>query len=170
MLIYFAGPDVFRPDFREWKDYVLALCANHGWTALIPGDGDHAEPRSIFEANMQDLDAADAVLANLSPFRGCEPDSGTVFEAAYALAKSKVVIGYNERPDLLQARVQRHMGTVTEHSSGWRLRDLDGYGIEDTGLSLNLMLCMGFEIVPGGVANAVAALARKVELDLSGLR
>lgn len=164
MLIYFAGPDVFRPDFREWRNYVLALCDNHNWTALIPGDGDQAEPASIFESNMQDLNAADVVIVNLNPFRGCEPDSGAVFEAAYGLARGKLVIGYLERPETPVSRVRRLAGPVTEHLDGWRYRDGDGWGVEDTELSCNLMLAYGFEMVVGGVANALARLAEKVEL------
>ena len=34
------------------------------------------------------------MLANLEPFRGSEPDSGTAFEVGYALALGKPVYAY----------------------------------------------------------------------------
>ena len=48
----------------------------------------------IFTSNVAKLSEADGVIANLAPFRGHEPDSGTVFEVGYAIARGIPVIGY----------------------------------------------------------------------------
>lgn len=95
MKIYFAGPDVFRPDVGHFFEDVRQRCAAAGIEHLIPVDGpQQLQPGPIFHSNVRLLRAADLVLANLNPFRGAEPDSGTVWEVAYAYAAGTPVIGY----------------------------------------------------------------------------
>ena len=86
--IYLAGPDVFYPDSHQRRDKLLKLCSDNGFYGIYPGDNDmsHLSANSIREANMKMIQQADYVLANLCPFRGFEPDSGTVFEVGYATA------------------------------------------------------------------------------------
>ena len=101
--IYFAGPDVFRNDYAEIKSEIRSLCIAYGLTPLLPGDLILKAPEDIFRHNLTLIEQANAVIANLNPFRGqIEPDSGTVFECAYAYAKGKIVISYLAgRRDLL---------------------------------------------------------------------
>lgn len=167
MLIYFAGPDVFKPDYREWCAYVKQLCENHGWTPLFPDPKDD-NPISIYNANIKCIDDADVVVANLSPFRGCEPDSGTVREATIGEAKGKIVVGYIERPMTTVDRVREGYGPVTEHADGWFYRDRDGNGIEDCGFPLNLMLAVPWDVVSGGVGCALTRLAERVHFEVKG--
>ena len=105
--IYIAGPDLF---FRDtWPAHcarVTALCEPLGLTPIFPvpatpitgpGITSEAEPtaaRPIYESCLQTLRECDAVLANLTPFRGQEPDAGTVWEAATAKALGKPVVAY----------------------------------------------------------------------------
>ncbi|MGY3465678.1 nucleoside 2-deoxyribosyltransferase [Bradyrhizobium sp. LM6.11] len=75
MKIYLAGPDVFLPDAVEIGRQKAAICAAHGLTGLCPLDNeiDLAVPdasRQIFCGNEAMMDAADAIIANLTPFRG----------------------------------------------------------------------------------------------------
>jgi nucleoside 2-deoxyribosyltransferase len=100
--VYLAGPEVFFYDapviFEKAQKFALSI----GLTPLSPFD---AEPSShikndkesalkIYLGNIGLIDAADAVVANLNSFRGVEPDSGTVFEVGYAIAKGKRVIAF----------------------------------------------------------------------------
>ena len=57
---------------------------------------DEPTAEGIYRANIGLIAEADALLANLNPFRGSEPDSGTVFEIGYAIALGKRVVGYLE--------------------------------------------------------------------------
>ena len=96
MKIYLVGPDVFRPDCLAWAESARRLVADHGHQALIPLDSEESTAEGIYRANIRLIAEADALLANLNPFRGSEPDSGTVFEIGYAIALGKRVVGYLE--------------------------------------------------------------------------
>lgn len=94
MKIYLAGPDVFRPDVRAWAESALEICRRYGFEPLLPIDHGETEAARIFQANIDLIRKAQVVVANLNPFRGAEPDSGTCFEVGYALALGKKVFGY----------------------------------------------------------------------------
>ena len=72
MKLYLAGPDVFRADVQAWADEARALCRAHGHEALVPLDGDATSASEIYVQNLDLIAQADAVLANLNPFRGVE--------------------------------------------------------------------------------------------------
>ena len=92
------------------------------------------------------------MLANLNPFRGSEPDSGTVFEIGYAIALGKRVVGYLE-----DARSQTEKFAGSDRSKG-RIVDHNGFSIENFGLPVNLMLGIPCEIVEGGLLEALKVL------------
>jgi nucleoside 2-deoxyribosyltransferase len=156
MKLYLAGPDVFRPDAAAWAGRVRELCRAARHEALIPHDDDiPATAAAIYRSNLQRIAAADAVLANLNPFRGAEPDSGTCVEIGYALALGKIVIGYAD--DLRPLRERLH---ATGPGADGRWRDTAGNAVEDFGLPLNLMLAVPVRLVEGGIDVALKALAR----------
>lgn len=156
MKLYIAGPDVFRPDALRWADDARTLCRQAGHEALIPLDGVETTAAGIFHANIDLIRQADALLANLNPFRGCEPDSGTCVEVGYALALGKPVVGYVDSLESTVDRVRRQQGRVTLRDG--RPVDGDGLHIEDFGLPLNLMLAIPVKLVAGSLAAALAAL------------
>jgi nucleoside 2-deoxyribosyltransferase len=145
MKLYIAGPDVFRPDALEWAEYVRLRCREQGHEALIPIDGVETTAHGIYRNNLRLIGEADAVLANLNPFRGAEPDSGTCVEIGFALALGKVVIGYAETLVPLRDRLG--------------VADADGWVVEDFGLALNLMLSVPVRLEQGGIEAALRALA-----------
>ena len=114
-------------------------------SGLYPLDNEASDAKTIFFGNCARIDEADFVIANLTPFRGAEPDSGTAFEVGYACAKGKTVYGY--LPDTRPLREK--LGE----------RDENGFAVEDFGLPLNLMLCGAARIVAGGFAEALAVCA-----------
>lgn len=155
MKLYIAGPDVFRPDAPAWAEGIRDLCREAGHEALIPLDGAETTAAGIYRSNLRLIDAAGAVLANLNPFRGAEPDSGTCIEIGYALALGKPVIGYLERLEPLRKRL-----TAVGPGIDGRYRDAEGRAVEDFGLPLNLMLAVPVRLVEGGIDVALKALAR----------
>lgn len=159
MKLYLAGPDVFRPDAAQWAEHARRLCRQDGHEALIPLDGVETTAAGIYHANIGLIQSADAVLANLNPFRGCEPDSGTCVEVGFALALGKPVIAYLEKTETTVERVRRLQGGVEARPDG-RPLDRDGLHIEDFGLPLNLMLAVPARLVAGGLPEALAALSQ----------
>lgn len=158
MKLYLAGPDVFRSDAAQWAERARTLCLEAGHEALVPLDGVETTAAGIYRANIGQIRAADAVLANLNAFRGCEPDSGTCVEVGYALALGKPVIAYLSPLETTVERVRRIQGGVTQAQDG-RPVDREGLHVEDFGLPLNLMLAVPVRVVAGGLAEALAALS-----------
>lgn len=153
--VYLAGPEVFYPDARGHGRRMQAVCAQAGFTGLFPLDAEipdtpTGQSLAIFEANRALIDRADAVVANLRDFRGFEPDSGTVWEVSYALARGKPVVGYCPTSATIVERVQG--------SPHGRLFDAECV-VEDFGMPLNLML-----------AHSLTAIAYGSETDFLGLQ
>lgn len=163
MKLYIAGPDVFRPDAVQWAESVQVLCSREGHQALIPFDGGETSAAGIYRNNLRLIGEADAVLANLNPFRGAEPDSGTCVEIGYALALGKPVIGYADKLIPLRDRLP----AVSPDAEG-RCRDAAGWAVEDFGLALNLMLSVPVRLQQGGIAEALRAVVRLSRYDQAG--
>ncbi len=87
MKIYLAGPDVFLSDAVAFGRRKVELCRQYGLTGLYPLDNvdDAAGDVSlrIFRGNEAMMAEADAIIANLTPFRGPGADPGTVYELGY---------------------------------------------------------------------------------------
>jgi len=159
--IYLAGFDVFRPDSLAHGEWLKLQCRRHGFEGLYPHDNQAPEglparalAQWIYEANTAMIRQADAVMANLNPFRGAEPDSGTAFEVGYAIALGKPVWAYVDHADPLVRRL-----AVARADDPPRHVDAQGYTVEDFGLSLNLMLACSVRIVPGDVPQCLAEMA-----------
>ncbi len=83
------------------------------------------------------MDAADAIIANLTPFRGHGADPGTVYELGYMAGRGKLCFGYSNDPTNYADRVSRSAAVT---AIGERLVDAEGLTVEDFGLSDNLMM------------------------------
>lgn len=148
MKLYLAGPEVFLDDAREIGRRKRALCAGYGFTGLYPLDGEPTldaaggpDSGEIFQANLDLIRAADAVLANLTPFRGISADPGTAFEVGFAFALGKPVAAYSNLPGELRHRAHAFIGPA-EAADGAAPATLlaDGLHVEDFGHFDNLML------------------------------
>jgi len=149
MKIYLAGPDVFLPDAVEIGQRKAAICARHGVRGLYPLDnvidltaGDAS--LAIFKGNEAMMDSADAVIANLTPFRGPGADAGTVYELGYMAGRGKFCLAYSNDPASYAERVAR-FDTVTK-SAGGHLIDSHGLAVEDFGHSDNLMMIHALDL------------------------
>jgi nucleoside 2-deoxyribosyltransferase len=167
MKIYLAGPDVFRADVLTWAEGARELCKRYGYEALLPIDHGETDPAKIFHANIDLIRKAQIVVANLDPFRGAEPDSGTAFELGYALALGKKICGYVSRWETVAQRVDNVEGRCEPRSSyGDRLEDNHGFAIENFGLPCNLMMAIPAHIVEGGLEDCLKTIrARPVAVN-----
>ena len=160
--IYLAGPDVFFPNPVAVGENLKSIARRYGFDPMFPFDNivspDDPDPsRTIFDANALMIHEAYFIVANLNPFRGAEPDSGTVFEVGFAKAQGKFVVGYTANNDSMVDRVLR-MESRKKPSTGPYL-DAAGQSIEDFGHPVNLMLAHGLDhLVIGDFEDAIKYL------------
>ncbi len=146
--IYLAGPTVFYPDALERGKHLKELCFKYGFIGLFPLDNEISTinkkdmARQIYDGNINLINSADIVVADVNFFRGYEPDSGTMFEIGYATALKKPVYGYIDSMEPLVKKI-RHIQIDQEYF------DDDGMIIENFGLPINLMIGMSTTIIEG---------------------
>ncbi len=138
---YLAGPDVFLPDAAAHAARKVAICARYGIAGRPPLNEDvdslRALPaqrawRVIFDKDVAMMEAADAVIANLTPFRGPSADAGTLIEVGWFLGRGKPVFGYSNSATGFAARSRRHTGALPD--------PIPGLLVEDFGVPDNLMI------------------------------
>ncbi len=160
--VYLAGPDVFFPEAlkiaRERKNFLAGL----GMQGVFPLDSQNeGESFSksafvIFETNREFIDSCQALLANVTPFRGPSADVGTAWEIGYACGQRKPVVAYTEDLSVYRDKVFR---------GGWsgapgEARDRDGNEVEDFGGVDNLMITQSVIAICPTFEMAAAALRR----------
>ena len=152
------------PDCARIFAALKAACDRLGMVGIEPSDGgpiddpqasDDERAQRIYEGNIERIRKADGVLANLIAFRGHEPDSGTVFEAGFAIALGKPVVGYGVAHGSYAERVSQAIPCARD-AAGTLRESASGCMVEGLGQRLNLMLARSVSIE----ASAEAALAR----------
>lgn len=142
---YLAGPDVFLPNALQHAQAKTAICARHGILGCPPLNEDieallRLPPeeawQAIFAKDLEMMEAADLVIANLTPFRGASADSGTLVELGWFLGRGRPVFGYSNTALLFDERSRAFV-------SAWP-DPMPGLAVEGFGLPDNLM-------VPGAV-------------------
>ena len=147
--VFLAGPDLWFPDAADLIARKVALCEAAGLAALVGGGDDLVETerseamaREIYAGVLERLRAADAVIVNLTPWRGPNADPGTAFEAGFAAALGKPVFAYlnvaSEEEAEYRGRVEAMIGAAPGEDGRWR--DMDEGEIEDFDLPENVML------------------------------
>ena len=155
--VYLAGPDVFEPQAIERGEHLKVLCSKYGLTGLFPLDnmietsspGSIAHAAAIRTANMLLISSCDAILANMTPFRGPSMDVGTAYEMGAGAALGKLVIGYTTDGGKPYFEKVAKVHTVERAEDG-HLRDEGGmsveeFGAKEGGLVDNLMLSCGID-------------------------
>ncbi len=153
MKVYLAGPDVFLPDAEAMGRRKKEICARFGLIGLFPLDnemneaaGESGAPLSlrIFRGCTEMMEDADAVIANLTPFRGASADAGTVYELGYMAARGKICSGYSNKCDRYADRIER-APCVAPDCGGLVNLDCEGHVIENFRLADNLMIVHALE-------------------------
>jgi nucleoside 2-deoxyribosyltransferase len=90
MKIYLAGP-LFSTAERDFNTRLKGLLEKAGHKVWLPQDFEQEEmtPKQIFDKDVEGVDWADAVVANMD---GADPDSGTCWECGYAYKKKWIVL------------------------------------------------------------------------------
>ncbi|QOY54803.1 nucleoside 2-deoxyribosyltransferase [Candidatus Sulfurimonas marisnigri] len=163
--IYIAGPDVFEPNSIEIGKEYSALCKEYGFKGLYPLDNivDFSQEKKkiakdIFVANVNLIEEADIVIANLNPFRGKEADSGTIWECGYASALGKKVYGYMDDTSEYINQFSKDEKKLVNNLHV----DSNGKSIEDFSHPINLMIaCSCYEIIKGRFEDVLSSLVNK---------
>jgi nucleoside 2-deoxyribosyltransferase len=159
--IYLAGPEVFLPDPLARAAELKAVCARLGAVGRFPMDnqGDVADPDpGVMAANICRADealvaACDAIVANMTPFRGPSMDAGTCYEMGLAKGLGKLVVGWT--PDRRRWREKVTLISPLTPEGDW-FRDAEGMLCRDFGLIDNLMMVKGAHAVFPAFEDAVA--------------
>ncbi|PZO87860.1 MAG: hypothetical protein DI626_03045 [Micavibrio aeruginosavorus] len=145
--IYMAGPDVFLPDPLGMAARKKEILAAHGFEGLHPFDNEieakGATPQEIAQQikdmNCSMMRRCDAILANLTPFRGPSADVGTAYEVGFMDALNKPIYAYSNVDDDFFKRVTAYNGGgLIRDGAAWR--DAQQMSAENFGLFDNLML------------------------------
>lgn len=160
--VYLAGPGVFRSDVVAFAAMLKELCRQHGLVPLWPMDNEIApdadkarQADHIRRANEAMIRQADAVLAELTPFRGPNMDPGTAYEIGFAVALGKPVFAWSADARTL---LERTVNATSVDRDGV-IYDADHFAIEDFGLGENLMIATSVQRTFATVTEAAAACA-----------
>ena len=172
--IYLAGPEVFLPDPISAGNSLKDICTIYGAIGLFPmdnlipahilaGDLDTTGSRVsmatwIRNENMAMIRECDAVVANMTPFRGVSMDVGTAYEMGVATALGKVVIAYSIDVREYTEKVKESFECVRDERGV--LRDGEGMAVEEF---VGEMLVDNLMMTAGGVDNIGGGVCRTVE-------
>ena len=171
--VYLAGPEVFLPNAREVLDQKIALTRAAGLIPVAPGDlvipdfpTKKQKGLAISAHDESLMRSADAIIANLTPFRGMHADTGTCFELGFMCASGKPAFAYtNEARGHFERTAEHYDGTIVRDASG-RPRGPDGFAVEDFDMIDNLMMHGGVEN-RGGVVVVGNAPADALYTDMT---
>ena len=145
--IYLAGPEVFLPNARALGERKKQICAKYGFEGHFPLDNelslDGLAPREagllIGRMNQDLIRRCDAVVANVTPFRGPSADVGTVWEMGFAAGLGHSVSAYSNTVAPFFDRTVTFSGRTTVDADG-TVRDSLCQAIENFALAANLMI------------------------------
>ena len=151
---YMAGPWVFRraADVEDFQKRVRDFCdgpLQGAVTPIFPMDPitnpsrngmpftmDVTDPVKIAAHCRRHITRCDVIVADVTPFRGVQPDPGTILEIGIAHGVGKGVWLYSEDPI---PRLRDRLIAEGRASAG-QDRDHQGFLIEDFGLPVDTML------------------------------
>jgi nucleoside 2-deoxyribosyltransferase len=165
--IYLAGPEVFLPSARALGTAKCRLLTAAGFEGVFPYDAALAleglskrvQAERIFAANTALMRSCDAMIANLTPFRGVSADAGTAFEVGFMRGLGRPVSAYTNVAANYHARATafRARRSTLEDS------DRPECAVEDHDLGDNLMLEMAV------IASGCALIRHQGTADMADL-
>ena len=180
--VYLAGPSVFFRDAATRRAALEGLCFRHFVEPVWPADGDRPEHRglsgremgkSICLGNLAAILGSEAMVADISPFRGPHCDPGTAFEIAYAVARGIPVFAFTEAVATDGACLRLTDRIWCERTADGIWRDVHGHMVEDFGMAENLMIGASVRMVctsaDAAIGHAAAFLRQPAQLSGEGM-
>ncbi len=178
--VYLAGPDIFRNDAVEFAEEQKAICRGYGLEPQHPFDNNleikelGPEFRAdIYAADIKQMIACDAIIANVNSFRGVEPDGGTAFEIGW-------FAGFNAALRVLKAAYpQKRIYCFCDDTLEYRERvlragyiadmkqdiDKDGLTISIFDMNVNLMIQVAAEEEGAFLMNGFEDCLKRIVAD-----
>jgi len=156
--VYLAGPDVFLANVHEIGARKRAICARYGLIGVFPADEeDVCDPAlplpeqglAISRAMERAMHSCDAMIVNLTPFRGPSADVGSAYEMGFMRALGRPVFAYSNDARPFVDRVAAFCGGTLRRRPTGEHEDPDGMVVEPFLLQDNLMLAGGV-VASGG--------------------
>lgn len=128
-LAYLAGYECFNSSRTTIGESMVHLCRKNGFDADYPTSpvnglrkldfADLMNPlvgiAASFDHDQYKVQCSDITIANVNPYHGLLPDSGTVFELGMAVGLGQLcVVYYHGSKDVLQERMLRPHGWLTD--------------------------------------------------------
>lgn len=161
--VYAAGPSVFLADHKDYELRLRAAAASvsSNIELLYPLDNvldlEDKTPQEVATAiargNIELIQRADAVIADIRPWRGSGMDSGTAFEIGMAIQRGIPVVTYTDQP------IEDYFNRVKKEAK--HLSSIDGdthdhWGlIENFGYKENLMISAMCDYTNKGIKDAL---------------
>ncbi len=152
---YLAGFECFSTNTREVGDGMKKICEKYNFQGIFPPDippdfGELSEEgfknvytrcAYFFDRDQLHIRNSNMVIANLNPYHGHEPDSGTVFEAAmsYGLGYPCYCFISDERPLIERISCRKDENGI--------YRDIEGFVVENFGFPLSSRLATTMKVI-----------------------
>lgn len=168
---YLAGTECFYANGEELAKKAVELCRQYGIEAISPvlgeegrdvdfSKGKHEAAKQIYNNDMYYLEKSDMIIANLNPFRGFEPDSGTCVECGIAIALGKKCYAFTSDARSMK---ERYSGKTYTDENGV-VRDENGAFLEDFEMPFNLMINIPFTVVEGELEDILKVIKKDYDL------
>lgn len=171
--VYLAGPDIYHPHAVEIAANKKSVCERYGLVGVSPLDIDGGRRQSgtpddalfIYRAAADLIAGCDALIANMSPFRGPGLDAATALEMGIMAGKQGPVIGYSLDHQPYKARLAHLLEVIDEAfvTVDGRLTTRDGHLVEDFQLTDTAMAA-------GAALTAGAPIAEDFETAVRWMR
>jgi len=148
--IYLAGPDIFHPQGLALAEQKKLICERYGLEGVAPSDflagvqfsGNPAGAAAIYRERIKVIESCDALIADMTPFRGPAMDPATAFVMGVMAGRGKPVVGYTLDPTPYAERVQSLQERIDQPAVrlGTKLVSPDGTAIEDFGVADSVMV------------------------------
>lgn len=126
--VYLAGPEIFLANARELGIRKRAICERYGLIGVFPADEeDPCDPSltlrerglAISRAMERVMRSCDAMIVNLTPFRGPSADVGSAYEMGFMRALGRPIFANTNDDRLFFDRVVDFCGgTMREQTTG----------------------------------------------------
>jgi nucleoside 2-deoxyribosyltransferase len=181
--VYLAGPDIFRKDAETFAQWQKEICEKYGVIPLHPMDNnldiDHndksfATRKKVYEADLSQMIAADIICANMNPFRGTEPDSGTCFEAGFFAGFNHTIkaLGTSIQPKPLYGYINED-SCYTDRAEEWNAINKNNteagadWNISSIEMNINLMMQVPMEETGAFITNGFEACIAQIAEDFA---
>lgn len=109
--IYIAGPTVFYANGAKLLGWMRTKSEAYGFGVTLPNDDVLAVTEdlqgnavAIYDNCQQAMNHSDSIICDLAPYRGSEPDGGSIFELGMAFARGIRLYGYTRDRRPLQVK------------------------------------------------------------------